>query len=261
MLERGSLNDVKIKLSDGEIVTNKDILMVRSDYFATMFNNNNFIEGETSSVDMSHCSKAVMEKIVKFLFSGAVTFEDLSLAQLLELTHVSEMMLLHMLMYNVEDYITFHRVKLSELILGLKIADTYNLTSLASYITRRVFLNLKDIPNDVESSDSFKTLPFHKMREIIQLYNVDKLYVPTFAVFEAFMIWLSENEVTNEERNEILDSLNFEDFTVEELMNSVRVSGLYSGLKIDKRVLEIVKEKDLKIQEQELKIKQLESQS
>ena len=39
----------------------------RSDYFATMFSNNKFIEGETSSVDMSHCSKAVMEKIVKFL--------------------------------------------------------------------------------------------------------------------------------------------------------------------------------------------------
>ena len=146
---------------------------------------------------------------------------------------------------------------LHQLILGLKIADTYNLTSLASYITRKVFLNLKDIPNDVESSDSIKTLPFHMMREIIQLYNVDKLYVPTFAVFEAFMVWLSENEVTNEERNEITDSLDFEDFTVEELMTSVRDSGLYSGSKIDKRVLEIVKEKDLKIQEQDLKLKQI----
>ena len=124
MLERGSLNDVKIKLSDGEITANMDILIARSDYFAAMFSKDKFIEGDTSFVDMSHFSKAVMERIIKFLFSGAVTFEDLSLAQLLELTHVSEMMLLHKLMYNVEDYITFHRVNLSELILGLKIADT-----------------------------------------------------------------------------------------------------------------------------------------
>ena len=64
MLERGSLNDVKIKLSDGEIVANKDILIARSDYSATMFSNNRFIEGETGSVDMRHSSKAVMEKII-----------------------------------------------------------------------------------------------------------------------------------------------------------------------------------------------------
>ena len=49
---------------------NRDILMARNDYFATMFSDGKFIEGQTSSVDMSHCSKAVMEKIIKFLFSG-----------------------------------------------------------------------------------------------------------------------------------------------------------------------------------------------
>ena len=46
MSERGSLNDVKITLSDGEIVANKDILMARSEYFSTMFSNDKFIEGD-----------------------------------------------------------------------------------------------------------------------------------------------------------------------------------------------------------------------
>ena len=80
MLEQGSPNDVRIQLSDGEIFANKDILMARSDYFATMFRNDNFIEGKNCSVDMSHCSYAVMEKIVKFLFSGEAKFGDLSLS-------------------------------------------------------------------------------------------------------------------------------------------------------------------------------------
>ena len=277
MLEQGSFNDVKIKLRDGEIDANKDILIARNDYFATMFSNNKFIEGKTNLVDMSHCSKAVMEKIVKFLFSGTVTFDGLSLAQLLELTHVSEMMLLDEFKGEVENYLlqtfAFHRVNLSELILGLKIADTYNLASLASYITRRVFFNLKDIPNDVESSDSFKSLSFHLMREIV-LSCVYNSYMrrrrdqpTTKQVFDAYMVWLSENEVTKEDRNEIADGLNFEDFTLEELMNSVRDSGLYSGSKIDERVLELVKkkdnlliEKDLKIREQDLKIQRLQRQ-
>ena len=85
----------------------------------------------------------------------------------------------------------------------------------------------------------------------------------TFEVFKAFTVWLSENEVTIDERSEIADSFDlvFEDFTVEELMTSVRDSGLYPSSKIDQRVLEIVKEKDLKIKEQDSKIKQLERQS
>ena len=91
ILERGSLNDAKIKLSDGEIVANKDILMARSEYFATMFSNNKFVEGETSSVDMSYFRKAVMENIINFLISGEMTFAQMALEQLLELTHTTDM--------------------------------------------------------------------------------------------------------------------------------------------------------------------------
>ena len=105
ILERGSHNDAKIKLSDGEIVANKDILMARSEYFATMLSNNKFAEGETSSVDMSYFRKDVMEKIIKFLFSGEMTFVQMDLEQLLELTHASDMMLLTKLKEKVEDYV------------------------------------------------------------------------------------------------------------------------------------------------------------
>ena len=141
MLERGSLNDVKIKLSDGEIVANKDILMARSDYFATMFSNNKFIEGETSSVDMSHCSKALLEKIVQYLFSGGFNFEGLSLTQLLDLSHLADMMLLPNLAFAVDDCIINQLPchaddvqSLDELILGLKLADHFKRSAVRKFI-------------------------------------------------------------------------------------------------------------------------------
>ena len=104
MLEVGSSNDVKVVLEDGEILANKDILSARCDYFATCFSNKEtkFIEGETNSVDMSHCSKAVMDKIITFLFIGDVELHDLSVVELhqilegtlesrpREVTHVAE---------------------------------------------------------------------------------------------------------------------------------------------------------------------------
>ena len=266
MLERGSLHDVKIKLRDGEIDANKDILMARSDYFATMFSSNSFVEGKTNSVEMSHCSKAVMGEIVKYLFSGTMKFEDLSLTQLLELSQMSEMMLLSKLKDKLDDYLRHGIIKgrgnnvefFPELIVGLKIADTYNLSSIRSSIMLEVCQNenLKNILSDVASLDSLKTLPFDILREIV----LNPL-LSTIRRFETFKVWLSGNKVTKEDENEILVSFDFEDFTVKELMTSVRDSGLYAGTKIDKRVLELVKtkdhllkRKDLKIQQQDVKI-------
>ena len=141
MLEQGSPNDVRIKLIDGGIVANKDILMARSDYFATMFGNNKFIEGETSTVDMSHCCKAIMEKIIEFLFSGRVTLKDLFFGDLLKLSHMSEMMLLSKLKDKVDEYlidiirdgrndVSF----LPILIFGAMTADEYNLSCIGNDI-------------------------------------------------------------------------------------------------------------------------------
>ena len=86
MFEQGSLNNVTIKLRDGQIDANKDILMARSDYFATMFRNDNFIEGKNCSVDMSHCSYAVMEKIVKFLDVVLELFGEFAIERAVRLT-------------------------------------------------------------------------------------------------------------------------------------------------------------------------------
>merc|ERR1740128_1193419 len=132
-----------IKLIDGEIVANKDILMARSEYFATMFSNNKFIEGETGSVDMSQCSKAVMERIIKFLFSGEVTFDQMSLAQLLELSHTTDMMLLAKFKAKVDHYVVEELLYedlfengeyLPQLISGLKLAVQYNITDIEKHI-------------------------------------------------------------------------------------------------------------------------------
>ena len=268
MLDLGSPNNVKIKLKDGEIEASKDILMARCEYFATMFGNNKFIEGETSSVDMSHCSKAVMEKIIKFLFSGGATLKDLNFSQLLELSHTSEMMLLTKFKVKVDDYLRLDIICgrgldikfLPELITGLKLVHQYNLSSIREAVICELYLNLKVISNDMPSSDSFKSLPFNLVRGIF-LYKTASCLSTTKQRFEAFMVWLSENEAAKEDKNEIVESFNFEDFTVEELMTSVRNSDLYSGTKIDKRVLVLHKDltetKDLKIKEQDSKIREL----
>ena len=263
MLERGSNNDVKIKLRDGEIVANKDILVARSEYFATMFSNNKFIEGETGSVYMSKFSKTVMERIIKFLFSGEVIFENMCLADLLELSYTSDMMILSELKAKVDDYIEDEIPKMGSnsfshqrLILGLKLADQYKLTKIGERMTMKLHLLLGKIRNNISSSDSFKTLPFKLIKDIFLSPGVTNLPKALHKLI-AFVVWLSKNEASEEQKNEIVQSINFQEFTVEELLTSVRESGLYSVKKIDERVLDLIKNKDLLLREKDLKIKEL----
>lgn len=267
ILERGSNNDVNIRLSDGEMTANKVILMARSEYFATMISNNKFIEGETTSIDMSHCSKAVLAKIVKFFFSGGIKFSDLSLIQLLELSHMSGVMQLAQLRDEVTNYLknviildSGHNTELwPELISGLKLAIQYNLSVIGGAIIGELhFAMAFGLPDNVKGSEAFKDLPFNLMKAIVLYDATYHSYPPTTKQkLEVFMLWLSKNEVTELEKNEIVECFNLEDFTVKELLTTVRDSGLYSTKKIDKRVLELFKDKDNLLMVKELEIQKL----
>ena len=267
MLDRGSTNDVKIKLRDGEIVANKDILMARSDYFAAMLSNNKFVEGETGSVDMSHCSKLAMEKIIKFLFSGEVSFDQMPLAHHLELIHMTDMMLLTEFKHKVEDFVVNKMESneetvevFPELFSGLRLADQYNLTKIKETIISELYFYLSYLsPDHVKALDSFKTLPFNFIRDIF-LCDCKLYHIPSSSALhrlEAFMVWLSENKVTEEQKKEIVESFTFEEFSAEDLLTGVRDSGLFSSKKIDERLLDILKKKDQLLKEKEKKINEL----
>ena len=155
-----------------------------------------------------------------------------------------------------------------DLISALKDADQYNLEEITKDITKEVFCGLKVIPDDVKCTTTFKTLPYNLISEIF-LFKLDSWtlldlwgQIPsTKQKLDSFMIWLSENEITDEQKEEIVESFKFDDFTVEELTTTVRKSCLYPDIAIDKRVLELFqeqeKEKDKLLKDKENHIKVL----
>ena len=208
-----------------------------------------------------------MEKIVKFLFSGGIKFSDLSLAQLLELSHLCRVMLLTEVKVKVDDYIKQSILLDSgadtelwpELISGLKLANQYSLTRIEETIIEELhFAMTFDIPNYVKGSDSFKTLSFSSMKAIVLFDGNYLSYPPTTKQrLEVFMLWLSENSVTEFEKNEIVESFDLEDFTVKELLTIVRNSGFYPVERIDNRVLELFKDKDNLLNVKDMEIQKL----
>ena len=107
MISKGSSNDVKIVLKDGEIFANKDILTARCAFFATCFSNTEvkFKEGETNSVTFDHCNKNVMEKIIKYLFTGDMKLYDFSLTDLLNMMNMTKMMMIDNLFDDIRKFV------------------------------------------------------------------------------------------------------------------------------------------------------------
>ena len=97
--------DIKIVGSDGEIPANKTILSLRSPYFRSMFSSSsNFAESQAGSVKLPH-TKAVLEKLIVYLYSGNMDCQDLALAQLLELLQLLDFINLHSELARVEEFI------------------------------------------------------------------------------------------------------------------------------------------------------------
>ena len=143
------------------------------------------------------------------------------------------------------------------------LAEQFKLNTIKDEITLELHKSLKDIPHIpdiVEDFLQFKFLPYSLVKDIL-LYDkgegnakVMDSSPSTRQKFDAFMFWLSENDCGEDEKKAIVDSLNFDDFTVDELLTEVRMSGLYSVSKFTVKVLEVLRKKDQLIRNQEQEI-------
>ena len=263
MLTNGTSNDVKIVLNDGEISANKDVLSAGSDYFATMFSNNKeikFIEGETNLVTFSHCSKAIMVKIIDYLFSGEVELHEFSLCDLVMMMNMTAMMMLDDLKEDIQQYILeivpmsgINCGSLPELVESLMLAEQLKLDTIKSALVLELYTSLEDvphIPDVVQNFEAFQQLPLNLLKEILLYqetddedeeiedeYEEDSRSPVTKDRFDSFVVWLSKNNCPGEDKKVITDSFNFITFTVQELLTDVRKSNLYSSDMIDKRIL------------------------
>ena len=153
MITSGTSNDVRILLEDGEILANKDVLCARSDYFSTMFSNNNqvrFVEGETNKVDMSHCSKVIMEKIIKYFFSGDMILHDLCLPDLVKMLNMTSMMMMDDTHSFIKDYVLelipdsgVNSACLPELVISLMLTKNFGLDEIKEALVQELFMSFE----------------------------------------------------------------------------------------------------------------------
>ena len=99
-------NNVSIVCDDGEVSANMEILAVRSDFFSSGFTNPGFMESQEKRLRMKGCSKAAMEAVKAYLYTGEMDFKQLELSTLLYIMNVSREIFIEEELFNsIESYI------------------------------------------------------------------------------------------------------------------------------------------------------------
>ena len=180
MLSQGSSNDVRIILRDGEISANKDVLAAQCEYFAANFRWKEKTKDGSDFIEITDCSKEVMERILQYLFTGYIKFRDLNLLQLLELVNQVRKLLLRSylqdpIVTSIAEYVSI-KIKYrpsqnilpdsSNIIDGLLYADKFVIDDVKSILLKGILVLLPSIVQDSEATSAFASLPLHLVKEI-----------------------------------------------------------------------------------------------
>ena len=66
-------DDVKMKVSDGEVWANKALLTNSSEYFSAMLDEKKFKEGKEGVGSLEKYSKLVVSKVINYFYSGEIS--------------------------------------------------------------------------------------------------------------------------------------------------------------------------------------------
>ena len=252
-------DNVLIVCDDGEVRANMELLSVRSDFFSRGFNNPGFMESQNKSIRMKGCSKAAMETVKTYLYTGKMNFEELCTSTLLYIMNVSREILIEEALFNcIESYFTGSTEEKG----GIRsiraisprcfvLVERFRLDNLWDVFLKAFNLQILDLT--IKAMDRIKKIfmkdlkssPLNIMKKILLSgigadYTGDMLKSLTKGRFECFLAWYEANEeiCSEEDKKEILQSFNFDHFTGEELVNVVGRSGLLPREEVDRMVVE-----------------------
>ena len=228
--------DVTFILEDGELKSSKFLLAARSEYFATMFKNDNF--KESCGVVKFPCKKVFMDTVIGYLYGAQLECSKMSLEQKLELFNIFRMVLVEDSMDKLEDEIFYTPIK------DKGFANVESLVAAAKTLEATLKLNL-------EISKRIVYYMGTRMKKIIQIlkeYNVAlsnsvilALASGSYDEIEKFRFVKHYWNTTFTKEN--IPNINLYKLTAEQLEKEVAPSGLFEENKVLKAIIQRQKAK------------------
>ena len=228
--------DVKLVASDGDVPANKTILSIRSHYFCSMFSgNNNFVESQTGVVKMPY-RKSVLEKVVGYLYTGKIDWEDLILGSQLDLLDLLNLTNLPEVFGVVEEF-TVNKIKegdfsLPDCLRALDHSSRLGIETVGLALLTHLGKNFDNFSQDEAVGTLSGDMIARLLEEGIEVEGQNIFQ------FRTLVSWLSYNGEADR-KEDLLKLFSFDNFTVEELATDVRKSELYEIDQIIKRMAQL----------------------
>ena len=237
-LQKPDICDIKIRGCDGEVAANKLLLRLSCQFFSSMFSpQSNFVEHEAGSITLPH-TKAVLEKVIVYLYSGQMDCEQMTVPSLLELMGLLNYMNLSEEFSTLElfasDRIKSGEFPLLDCLKALDISSQFGLESAGQTLVFHLVENIAEI-SQMEATGS---LSQDSLLKLLGEKTEDRSY--TFARFQTLVRWLSVNVVETDMKEEVLSKIDFDHFSLKELLSDVRKSDLYSADRLMDRMEKLV---------------------
>jgi len=230
-MTKDSVNDVRIRLSNGvQVDANKVILAAMSDFFNEKLQEN-VTKDQFHEIDLEISStKEMLELVMKYLYTGKMDFEALSLKDLLDIMNLLKFLDLEV--FSEVEKFTKKKIEdgecsLEKMLILSSTAEAYNFDDIVTAIWENLDENISDISKLPEvkylSSDALEWLVQDDSDDDND-YDIERF----FPRFETMASWLESNEVTEDVKTNLLSFFDLERFTNTQLTSSVRKSKLFS---------------------------------
>ena len=222
-LQDEELCDVKLVGTDGEIPANKTILIMRSQYFRSMFSsNNNFVESSTNTVKLSY-TKALLDKLVLYLYGGQLDCEEIALGPLLDLLELLNLINFAMEFSTVESFVINNikegKFSFADCLNSLDYSSKMGLNTVGETLLAYLGDNFSNIFSLGEVEVLSMIIRLLEEKKEVRIFTIDR--------FKTLVTWLKTNSMDKDNKADVLETLlDFEHFTTKELSSDVRKSEL-----------------------------------
>jgi len=250
LMTNDSFNDVRIRMSNGvQVEANKVILAAMSDFFNEKLQEN-VTKDQFLEIDLEISStKEMLELVMKYLYTGKMDFETLSLKDLLDLMNLLKFLDLEVF----SEVEIFARNKIDDgefafeqMLILSSTAEAYNFDDIVCAIRYNLHENISDISKLPEvkylSSDTLEWLVEDPYKDYDEDYDKERF----FPNFQTMASWLESNEVEEDLKTTLLSYFDLERFTNSQLMSSVRESKLFA----ESSILDVLSKKVTNLEEE-----------
>ena len=253
-LGRPEFCDIKIEVSGGELAANKTVLSMTCEFFRQLFN---LLESSTGLIKLPY-PKAVVEKVIIYLYSGEMDCDDLGLGSLLDLLEFLEVTKLTEELKQVETFtaekIEARKFCCLECLNNLNKCSLIRLESIEDTLMDYLGIHLKGLCEREEVGLLSQAMLIRLIRE-----KTNSSCLTIFR-FKTFLTWLTANSMEAERKREVVEMFDFTHFSVGDLASDVRKSSLYPTDKIIRRMEKLFEEKEESLMWKEYEFEDLEEE-